>query len=180
MNRPANDPRRRNFLKVLGGAGLSAPFLAVTPAAAQGTGTSAATSAREKRITRLTLAAFERQATGGSFFDVLAEDVTWTIAAAEPGVHRGKRAFLANGVRAVTGRLSTAIVPEIRGTWAQHDTVVVHWYGTAVARDGLPYRNNYCWIWQYRGDEVVNAVAFLDLVALTELFERVPLDGAAG
>ncbi len=179
MNRPVEDPRRRSFLRVLGGAGLSAPFLAITPASAQETAVNSA-SAREKRVKRLTTKAFERQRNGGSYFDVLAEDVTWTIAAAEPGVHRGKQAFLDNGVRPVTGRLSTPIIPEIRSLWAEDDTAIVHWHGTAVARDGLPYRNNYCWIWKYRGDEVVEAVAFLDLVALNELFDRVPLDGSTG
>jgi uncharacterized protein len=165
---------RRGVLRALGGGALLAvPSLAVAPASAEATGRRS--DPRERYLRRRTLAAFERQAAGGTFYDVLADDVTWTVAAAEPSVHHGKQAFLVNGSGPVLDRLSTPLIPDVRAIWVQDDTVVVHWDGSAVARDGLPYRNSYCWIWSYRGDYVTRAVAFLDLVALNDLFERVPL-----
>ncbi|MFJ9029047.1 nuclear transport factor 2 family protein [Streptomyces sp. NPDC102274] len=180
MSEPVNpsrtDRKRRSVLKAAGGGALFAtPLLAAAPASAQEVDVRSAATARERRLKRLTLVAFERQATGGSFYDVLADDVIWTVAAAEPTTHYGREAFLANGSGPVMGRLSTTLVPEVRSIWAQNDTVVIHWDGSAVARDGVPYHNSYCWIWTYRGESVIKAVAFLDLVALNDLFDRIPL-----
>lgn len=175
VNRSSTDRKRRSVLKAVGGSALLAtPLLAAAPASAQGTDVRSTATARERRLKRLTLAAFESQATGGSFYDILDDDVIWTVAAAEPTTHHGREAFLTNGSAPVLGRLSTTLVPEVRSIWAQNDTVVIHWDGSAVARDGLPYRNSYCWIWTYRGDSVIKAVAFLDLVALNDLIDRVP------
>ncbi|MEE1938419.1 nuclear transport factor 2 family protein [Streptomyces sp. TRM 70361] len=173
---------RRDALRLVGGGALlAAPLLTAAPSAARAAQAAPATPAasaatrRERRLKRLTLDAFHRQARGGDFFDILADDVVWTVAAAAPGTHHGKAAFLTRGAAPVTARLSTPIIPTVRDIWAEKDTVVVHWDGEAVARDGLPYRNTYAWIWTFRGDRVARAVAFLDLVELNKLFDRVPL-----
>ena len=47
------------------------------------------------------------------------------------------------------------------------------WDGTATALDGVPYVNRYCWVFTLRDDRVTRVSAFLDLVVLNELLERV-------
>lgn len=129
---------------------------------------------REQHNEDLIRTAFDRQARGYSFFDILAEKVEWTVAASNPTTYTGRLRFIEEGVAPVTDRLSTPIRPAVRGLWARGDKVVAWWEGTATARDGRPYENSYLWILTLRDDRVVRAVAFLDTAALKELFERVP------
>ncbi|RZQ60996.1 nuclear transport factor 2 family protein [Amycolatopsis suaedae] len=53
------------------------------------------------------------------------------------------------------------------------DVVVAQFTGDAVALDGLPYRNDYCWVLTFRRGLVVRAHAYLDMVAVGELVDRV-------
>ncbi len=55
---------------------------------------------------------------------------------------------------------------------AEGDTVVVLWDGHAVAKDGQPYDNRYCWVMRMEGGKVKEAVAFFDSQMLTDLWQR--------
>lgn len=119
-------------------------------------------------------AAFDAWRDGrGSVFDLLADDVEWTVAGTSPvsGVYRSRQAFLDQAVAPITARLATPIVPEVQHVVAQGDAVVVLWQGTATARDGGTYRNHYAWHMQLEGGRIVRVVAFLDTWALAELME---------
>ena len=119
-------------------------------------------------------AAFDAWRDGrGSVFDLLADDVEWTVAGTSPvsGVYRSRQAFLDQAVAPITARLATPIVPEVQHVVAQGDAVVVLWQGTATARDGGTYRNHYAWHMQLEGGHIVRVVAFLDTWALAELME---------
>jgi uncharacterized protein len=50
---------------------------------------------------------------------------------------------------------------------------VVLWDGHAVAKDGKAYDNRYCWVMRIQGGKVIEAFAFFDSPALTDLFGRV-------
>ncbi len=122
----------------------------------------------------LVRAAFDAWREGrGSVFDLLAEDVEWTVAGTSPvsGVYRSREDFLQRAVQPITARLATPIMPEVQHVVAQGDTVVVLWHGTATARDGDTYRNHYAWHMQLDGGRIVRVVAFLDTWALVELME---------
>ncbi|MEV3901419.1 nuclear transport factor 2 family protein [Mycobacterium sp. NPDC050551] len=58
---------------------------------------------------------------------------------------------------------------------ADDDQVVARWRGTATARDGVPYVNEYAWVMTMANERVTRVVAYLDLVALDDLITRVPL-----
>jgi Ketosteroid isomerase-related protein len=116
--------------------------------------------------------AFEAWRTGrGSVFDLLDEDVEWTVAGHSPvsGTYRSRAAFMEQAVAPITARLATPIVPTVEHVVAQDDTVVVLWSGEATARDGQTYRNRYAWHLQLREGRIVRVVAFLDTWALAEL-----------
>lgn len=140
---------------------LALPALAKAPGAAP----AADNTARVR-------AAFDAWREGrGSVFDLLHEDVEWTVAGGSPvsGVYCSRARFLEQAVAPVTARLATPIVPTVEHVVAQDDAVVVVWSGEATTLDGGIYRNRYAWHLQLREGRIVRVVAFLDTWALAEL-----------
>jgi ketosteroid isomerase-like protein len=115
-----------------------------------------------------------------SFYSILAEDVEWTVARAnEPATYTSRAQFLRDGAGPIVSRLTGPIQAEVRELIAEGDVVVARWRGTATARDGRPYVNDYAWVMTMRDEKVVRVTAYLDLVALQELLNRVaPAAGA--
>jgi hypothetical protein len=66
-------------------------------------------------------------------------------------------------------------VPRVQGIWASEDQVVVRWKGTATARDGAPYRNEYVWIFKMDGERATQVEAFLDLAPYQDVIDRIAL-----
>jgi uncharacterized protein len=121
-------------------------------------------------------AAFDAWANGnGDFYQILADDVVWTITGSSrvAGTYRSREEFIKKAIRPIFERLSEPIRPTVEAIISEGENVVVLWSGHAVAKDGQPYDNRYCWVLQLEGDKVKEAVAFFDSVALTDLFERV-------
>jgi uncharacterized protein len=126
------------------------------------------------RNTDLVRTQFEHWRAGrGSVFDLLHEDVVWTVAGEGPmsGTYHGKQAFLQEAVAPITRRLKTAIRPTLRQIVAQGEEVVVFWQGEATAVDGTPYRNQYAWQLTFEQGQIVRAVAYLDTWALDALMK---------
>lgn len=130
---------------------------------------------REQRVTDLVTAAFARGVGGeDSFFDILAEDVRWTVARADgPATYTSRSQFIAEGAGPVQARLTGPIQAHVRELIVDGDVVVALWDGTATARDGQPYVNSYAWVMTLRDDRVAEATAYLDMVALDDLLQRV-------
>lgn len=110
----------------------------------------------------------------GNFFDLLAPDATWTITGtgATAGTYR-KQALLDQVINPTSARLSTPIVPTVRGIWADGDMVIALWDGEAIAGDGRPYRNTYTWYFRMQDGKAVEAIAFLDMQEFNDLWTRV-------
>lgn len=110
----------------------------------------------------------------GNVFDLLAPNATWTITGT--GTTAGtysRQALLDQVISPTSARLSTPIVPTVRGIWADGDMVIVLWDGEATARDGRPYRNTYTWYFRMEDDQVIEAIAFLDMGQFNDLWTRV-------
>ncbi|WP_144944696.1 nuclear transport factor 2 family protein [Pseudomonas oryzihabitans] len=114
---------------------------------------------------------------GSLFDDLLSPTVVWTIRGSGPaaGTYHGREDFLQRAVRPFAQRLATPIVPRVEGIWAREDQVVVRWMGTATARDGAPYRNEYVWIFRMDGARATQVEAFLDLVPYQDVIDRIAL-----
>ncbi|NJL36803.1 MAG: nuclear transport factor 2 family protein [Leptolyngbyaceae cyanobacterium SM1_4_3] len=110
----------------------------------------------------------------GNFFDLLAPEATWTITGtgATAGTYR-KQALLDQVVNPTSARLSTPIVPTVRGIWADGDMVIALWDGEAIAGDGRPYRNTYTWYFRMQDGKAIEAIAFLDMQEFNDLWTRV-------
>lgn len=110
----------------------------------------------------------------GNFFDLLAPEATWTITGtgATAGTYR-KQELLDQVINPTSSRLSTPIVPTVRGIWADGDMVIVLWDGEAIAGDGRPYRNTYTWYFRMQDGKAIEAIAFLDMQEFNDLWTRV-------
>lgn len=109
-----------------------------------------------------------------SFYSILAEDVEWTVARADaPATYTSRAEFLRDGAGPIVSRLTGPIRAQVHELITEGDVVVARWRGTATALDGRPYVNEYAWVMTMRDERVVRVTAYLDLVALQELLDRV-------
>jgi len=111
----------------------------------------------------------------GTPFDLLASDVKWTIAGESTisGTYHSRRDFMDQVVVPFNSRLSTPLVPTVRGVYADGDMVIVLWDGAAMAKDGKSYENTYSWFLKMRDGKIVSATAVYDSVAFNDLWKRV-------
>jgi ketosteroid isomerase-like protein len=131
----------------------------------------------EQRNAQLVRDAFARGVGGpDTFYAILADDVTWTVARATASTtYTSKQQFLDGGAAPVVKRLTGPIQADVHELITAEDRVIARWRGTATALDGRPYVNEYAWVMTMAGDRVTRMTAYLDLVALDDLIARVPL-----
>jgi ketosteroid isomerase-like protein len=121
-------------------------------------------------------AGIEAWASGtGSPFDLLADDATWEITGNSDasGVYSSREEFLNRVIAPLTARMSTRLIPVIHALYRDGDTVIALFEAEGMARDDRPYRNNYAWFMQFRGDRIVKVTAFYDSIAFNDLWRRV-------
>lgn len=120
--------------------------------------------------------AFDDWASGtGGPFALLANDASWTIVGNSPisRTYQSRREFLDVVIDPLNARLSTPLVPTVRALYAEDDWVIALFDAAATAKDGKPYTNTYTWYLRLRGDLIVEAIAFFDTIAATDLWNRV-------
>lgn len=131
------------------------------------------TEARNKQAIQ---AGFEAWRNGtGSVFDLLAADAKWTIVGNAPvsRTYTSRQEFLDVVITPFNARLSSRLVPSVRGIYADGDMVVALFDGEATASDGKPYKNTYSWYMKMREGKIVEVVAFFDTIHFTDFWTRV-------
>ena len=121
-------------------------------------------------------AAFDRWSEGtGSPFELLADDAPWTIVGNAPvsRTYASRQEFFDEVIEPFNERLSSRLVPTVRGLYADGDMVIALFDAAGVARDGLPYRNTYTWYMRVADDRIVEAIAFFDTIEFTDFWARV-------
>jgi ketosteroid isomerase-like protein len=122
--------------------------------------------------------AFDAWAAGtGSPYDLLAENVTWTITgnSLASKTYGSREAFIGEVIRPFNARMSVGLKPTIRRMYTDGDTVIVFFDASGTAKDGVPYANTYAWFLQLQDGKITNASAFFDSIAFNELWRRVPV-----
>lgn len=135
-------------------------------------------STQQQRNKKLIQEGFDRWANNqGSFYDLLSDDAEWTITGtcAVSKTYTSRKQFLEKVIAPVSARLSKQIIPKVRALYADGDTVIALWDGTAVAKDGKPYNNTYSWYMTVKDGRIVRAVAFFDTIMLEDLWRRVQI-----
>ncbi|NIA70517.1 nuclear transport factor 2 family protein [Pelagibius litoralis] len=119
--------------------------------------------------------AFETWTEGTYVFnELLAPDVVWTIHGSGPvaGTYTNMDDFVERAAKPLTSRLVSPLVPEVHDIWAQKDTVIIRFDGSAITTSGTPYNNQFVWIFQMENGLVTEAEAFLDLLAYQEVVDN--------
>lgn len=111
----------------------------------------------------------------GSPYDLLAEDVEWTIVgnSLASKTYPSREAFLSGVIRPFNARMKEPLKPAIRHLYADGDTVVAFFDARGTARDGKPYVNTYAWILDMKDGRIVKASAFFDAITFNDFWVRV-------
>ena len=111
----------------------------------------------------------------GSPYDLLADDAHWTITgnSLAAKTYPSKEAFMSEVIRPFNARMRERLIPTVHRTYAEGDTVIIHFDAKGVARDGVPYHNTYAWILRLKDGRIVEAHAWFDSIAFDELWTRV-------
>jgi uncharacterized protein len=105
---------------------------------------------------------------GRPFLDAFAEDAIWTVTGTTgwSKTYRGKSAILNDLIAPLRRILAPPLRTHARRLIAEGDIVVVEARGQNLTRDGKPYENNYCYVFEFRDREVTSLTEYAD----TELF----------
>ncbi len=120
--------------------------------------------------------AFDNWIKGGTniFAELLASEVRWTIHGSGPvaGTYFGLKDFVERASAPLVSRLKGPITPKVHHIWAVGDTVIVRFDGSATTTSGAPYANQFVWIFRMANGVVIEAEAFLDLVAYQQVVDN--------
>jgi uncharacterized protein (TIGR02246 family) len=110
---------------------------------------------------------------GMAFFNLLAEDVHWTVIGSTPvsRTYAGREAFVEGAVKPLTAKLSGPIVPTVRDIIAEGDKVVLQWEGRSSAKNGTIYHQVYCWVMRLTDGKVVEGTAYLDTELISQIWK---------
>lgn len=103
-------------------------------------------------------------ARSGTPFDLLADNVQWTIAGSskQAKAYTSKKQLIEEVLDPLNARLSKRITPEVKGIYADGNMVVVLWKSSAQTNNGHPYNGEYAWFMEFQDGKVIQVKAFLD------------------
>lgn len=84
----------------------------------------------------------------------------------------GVEDFVQRGLLPSSGRLAAPLTPEVHHIWAVGDRVITRFDASATTSSGTPYNNRFVWIFQMEDGSVIEAEAFLNLVAYEEVVDN--------
>lgn len=119
--------------------------------------------------------AFKQWAAGsGNVFDLLSPNVRWKIHGTGPvaDTYNGVEDFMQRGSVPLVSRLASPLTPVVHHVWAVGERVFVRFDASATTTSGAPYRNQFVWLFRLEDGLVVEAEAFLDLVAYQEVIDN--------
>jgi ketosteroid isomerase-like protein len=105
---------------------------------------------------------------GRAFLDAFAEDASWTVTGTTgwSRMYQGKAAIMNDLIAPLRRILAPPMRVHARRIVADGDIVVVEAQGENVTRDGRPYENRYCYVFQFERGAVKALTEYAD----TELF----------
>ena len=110
---------------------------------------------------------------GNAFFNLLAEDVHWTVIGSTPvsRTYPSRAAFVEGAVKPLTAKLAGPIVPTVRDIIAEGDKVVLQWEGRSSGKNGAIYHQTYCWVMRMADGKVREGTAYLDTELITQIWK---------
>lgn len=112
------------------------------------------------------------QGNSGPFFDLIADDVVWTVIGTTPasGLFRSKQALIDQAFGPLLERLDGPLTARFVDIAADADKVFLRFESSGIAKTGLHYDQAYCFAMVMRDDGIVEIVAYLDTDLLVRIF----------
>ncbi|MEO0377587.1 MAG: nuclear transport factor 2 family protein [Cyanobacteria bacterium P01_A01_bin.17] len=106
----------------------------------------------------------------GSPFELLSEDMRWTISGFNKyaGTYT-REPFQEELIEPFTERIAEPLRPTQWQVYEDGDVVIIHFDAETTLINGEPYRNSYAWFFTFEGEEVTEVNAFLDIPAFEEV-----------
>ncbi len=129
------------------------------------------TTEKNKRLVREALRPFE-DGDSGPFFDLIAEDVKWTVIGTTPasGVYRSKQEMFDRSIEPLMDRLEDGLKTKFVDMVGEGDKVFLRFEASGVAKTGMPYDQAFCWAMVMRDGRIVEIVDYLDTDLLRRIF----------
>ncbi len=110
---------------------------------------------------------------GSAFFNLLAEDVRWTVIGNTPvsRTYTSRDAFVEGAVKPLTAKLAGPIVPTVRDIIAEGEKVALQWEGRSSGKNGTIYYQTYCWVMRIVDGKVCEGTAYLDTELISQLWK---------
>ncbi len=101
---------------------------------------------------------------GKPFFDLLADDVRWTISGtiAWSGTYRGKAAVQSQLLKPLFSQFAEKYKAKAARFVTEGDVVVVEFQGGAKTKTGRLHENRYCWICKFERDRIAELTEYTD------------------
>ena len=103
------------------------------------------------------------------FVAALADDVTWKVMGRTQwsGTYRGKQTVLDDLLRQLQSRLADRYRASAERIIAEGPYVVVQARGQSVTTAGIPYNNEYCFIYRVENGQIKEVIEYLDTELVT-------------
>jgi uncharacterized protein len=108
----------------------------------------------------------------GALLDAMAEDITWRWMGVDKWsrTFEGKQTVVDKVFGGATDSLGTSSSVEVHDIHADGDCVVVEHSGRNELPDGSRYDNNYCWVFRFEGDSILEVREYMDTQLVTDTF----------
>ena len=87
--------------------------------------------------------------------------------------YHSRQEFLDAVINPFNARLSSRLIPTVRGIYADGDMVIALFDGEGTARDGKPYRNTYSWYMRMQDGQIHEVVGSFDTIEYTDFWTRI-------
>jgi uncharacterized protein len=119
--------------------------------------------------------AFAAWATGDgmAFFNLLADDATWTVLGSCPisGTYVGRQRLVEDALKPQREKLAGPPTPTVTNLIAEGDMVVIQWVGKGITKRSVPYNNHYCYVVQMENGRIRRGTAYLDTELVRAIWE---------
>jgi ketosteroid isomerase-like protein len=120
---------------------------------------------------------FSALATGDAptFFNSVADNVSWRVTGTDnvlSGQYNSKSEFTSKTFARLGKVMSGPMALELQSVLVDGDTAAVELKANASAKNGSPFKNEYCWVCRFEGEKIVEVRAYLDSALVNKVLEE--------
>lgn len=117
------------------------------------------------------------RADSNAFFEQVAEDVDWTVEGSHPlaGHYSSKAEFMEHTIAKLARVLPEGAKLSVEHVLVDGDWAAVELRSDVLAKNGMQFKNRYCWVCRFQGRMIIEVRAYLDSAMVAELFRENPL-----